>query len=66
METGGDTIVNVYHLNVLLRQCMTKEGDTVANSIYSPKRLNHYNALLGIAWQQEMRLLPIVYKYQNP
>jgi hypothetical protein len=44
---------------------MTKEGDTVANSIYSPKRLNHYSALLGIAWQQEMRLLPIVYKYQN-
>jgi hypothetical protein len=44
---------------------MTKEGDTVANSIYSPKRLNHYKALLGIAWQQEMRLLPIVYKYQT-
>lgn len=45
---------------------MTTEGYTFANSIYSPRRFNHYNVSLGIPWQQEMKLLPIVYKYQKP
>jgi hypothetical protein len=27
--------------------------------------LNHYNVLLSIAWQQEMMILSIVYRYQN-
>ena len=38
-----------------------KKGDTFANSIFSPKRFNHYNVLLGIPWQQEMELLQMVY-----
>lgn len=39
-ETGN-------HLNVLLRQCMTREGYTFANSLYPTTRFSRYSMGTG-------------------